>query len=105
MTRGEVWWAEAPEPIGRRPVILLSRNQAYSNRNQATVAYVTTRIRGTPVEVPLGPEDGLPWQCVADLDKIDVIRLDQLRERLAVLSPTKMQAVEAALRFALALGD
>jgi hypothetical protein len=25
----EVWWADLPEPAGRRPVLLLSRNDAY----------------------------------------------------------------------------
>ena len=30
MMRGEVWWANLPPPIGRRPVLLLSRNRAYS---------------------------------------------------------------------------
>jgi mRNA interferase MazF len=29
MKRGEVWWATLPEPVGRRPVVLLSRNAAY----------------------------------------------------------------------------
>jgi len=44
MRRGEVWWAEQPEPIGRRPVVLLSRDEAYKVRNAVTVAQVTTTI-------------------------------------------------------------
>ena len=105
MTRGEVWWADAPELMGRRPIVLLSRDATYSTRNQATVASVTTRVRDIPVEVPLGRADGLPRPCVANLDAISTIYLSRLQERIAVLSPAKMQAVETALRFALALGD
>ena len=30
MRRGEVWWADLPAPAGRRPVVLLSRNEAYA---------------------------------------------------------------------------
>jgi len=45
MKRGEVWWAELPEPIGHRPVLLLSRNRAYEVRNAVTVAEITQTIR------------------------------------------------------------
>ena len=101
MKRGEIWWAELPPPAGRRPVILLSRDEAYEIRKLVTVAPITTRVRGIPVEVPLGPKDGMPRECVVNLDTITTIPKDTLRERLAVLPRAKMTAVEAALRFAL----
>lgn len=103
MKRGEIWWAELPRPAGRRPVILLSRDEAYEVRRLVTVAPVTTRVRGIPVEVPLGPKDGMPRECVANLDTVITIPKDTLRERLTVLSRPKMAAVDAALRFALGL--
>jgi mRNA interferase MazF len=59
MQRGEVWWAKLPSPIGRRPVVLLSRDEAYAVRNAVTVAKVTSTVRGIPVEVELGLEVGL----------------------------------------------
>lgn len=33
MKRGEVWWAQLPSPVGRRPVVLLSRDTAYRVRS------------------------------------------------------------------------
>ncbi len=60
MKRGEVWWADFPAPIGRRPVLLLSRDRAYAVRNAVTVAFLTTTIRDLPVEVELTPEEGVP---------------------------------------------
>ncbi len=51
MKRGEVWWAEQPKPIGKRPVVLLSRDEAYKVRNAVTIAQVTTTARKIPVEV------------------------------------------------------
>jgi mRNA interferase MazF len=101
--RGEVWWAEPGPPAGRRPVVLLSRDEAYAVRSLVTVAPVTTRIRNIPVEVPLGPEDGLPGPCVANLDTITTIALGSLQERIATLPPEKVQALDDAIRFALGL--
>ena len=68
MRRGEVWWAEMGKPSRRRPVVLLSRNEAYGVRSLVIAAPVTTRVRGIPSEVPLGAADGMPRDCVADLD-------------------------------------
>lgn len=103
MRWGEVWWAELPPPAGRRPVVLLSRNEAYAVRELATIAPITTRIRGIPVEVPLGRGEGLPRKCVANLDTITTIPRRCLVERVATLSNSKLTQVESALRFALGL--
>jgi mRNA interferase MazF len=101
--RGEVWWADLPPPAGRRPVLLLSRDEAYLVRSLVTVAPITTRVRDIPVEVPLGPEDGLPRACVVNLDTLVTIPKQSLVRRLATLRPAKLRAVETAIHFALAL--
>jgi len=103
MQRGEVWWAELPLPLGRRPVVLLSRNEAYSVRNAVTVAEVTSTIRGIPVEVELGPEDGLSKKGVANLDTIVTIRKNLLIERIALLRDEKIDQIDSAIKFALSL--
>ena len=103
MRRGEVWWAELPLPFGRRPVVLLSRDEAYVVRNAVTVAEVTSTIRGIPVEVELGPEDGLPKKCVVNLDTIVTIRKDLLIERIALLRDEKIDQIDSAIKFALSL--
>jgi mRNA interferase MazF len=101
--RGEIWWAELEPPAGRRPVVLLSRNEAYSVRSLVIVAPVTTRIRHIASEVALSTADGLPQDCVANLDTITTIPKDCLRSRLTALSPKKLKEVEAAIRFALGM--
>jgi mRNA interferase MazF len=101
--RGEVWWADLPPPIGRRPVVLLSRDVAYRVRTSITVGIVTRIIRNIPVEVPLGTEDGMPQQCVVNLDDILTIPKARLAERITELSPQKMIAVARAVIFALDL--
>jgi mRNA interferase MazF len=103
MKRFEIWWAELDPPAGRRPVLLLSRNEAYSIRELITVAPVTTRIRDIPSEVPLGIEDGLPRPCVINLDIITTIAKASLRERVTVLTREKQKEVEIALHFVLGM--
>lgn len=103
MRRGEIWWAELPPPIGRRPVVLLSRNVAYRIRTSVTVGMVTRTIRSIPVEVPLGMEDGMLEKCVVNLDDILTIPKLRLVERITTLSPQKMTAVARAIIFALDL--
>ena len=103
MERGEVWWADLPKPVGRRPVVILSRNRAIQVRDYVTVAEVTTTIRHIPVEVKLGLEDGLPKMCVANLDVINTVPKKLLSERVAILKPSKMKSVEEALKFAIDL--
>jgi mRNA interferase MazF len=103
MKRGEIWWAELDPPAGRRPVLLLSRDEAYSVRELITVAPVTTRARHIPSEVPLDIEDGLPRPCVINLDTLTTIARVSLRERMTTLNPEKQKAVETALHFALGM--
>jgi mRNA interferase MazF len=103
MKRGEIWWAELSPPAGRRPVLLLSRNEAYVVRELVIVAPLTTRIRGIPSEVPLGDEDGVPRPCVINLDTIATVAKASLRERLTALSGDKLKAVDEALHFSLGL--
>jgi len=103
MKRGEIWWAELEPPAGRRPVLLLSRDEAYSVRDLVIVAPVTTRVRHIPSEVPLNLEDGLPKPCVINLDTITTIAKVSLRDKLTTLSAEKLRAVEVALHFALGM--
>jgi len=103
MRRGEIWWAELKPPAGRRPVLLLSRDEAYAVRALVIVAPVTTRVRHTTAEVPLTTEDGMPRACVANLDTITTIPKDRLRHRITSLSPQKLKDVETAIHFALGL--
>ncbi len=104
MRRGEVWWAELPAPSGRRPVLLLSRDEAYAIRSQITVAPVSTRIRNIPAEVLLGPQDGMPRASAVNLDSIATIAKASLRDQIASLSLQNMRAVDEAIHFALGLG-
>jgi mRNA interferase MazF len=103
MRRGEIWWARLPSPAGRRPVVLVSRDSAYAVRSSVTVVEVSRTLRTIPTEVPLGKREGLPQRCAANADNVVTIPKAWLEARVAALSAEKLEALDAALRFALAL--
>jgi mRNA interferase MazF len=101
LKKGEVWWVRLKPPAGRRPVVLLSRDEAYPVRTAVTVAPVTTTVRRIAVEVSLGPEDGLPRPCAVNCDSILTIPKAHLETRIARLSDRKVEEIHKAVRFAL----
>lgn len=103
MRRGEVWWARLPKPVGRRPVVLASRDEAYGVRALVTVVPVTTRVREIPVEVRLGREEGLSRGGVANADTLTTIPKATLEGYVGILGPEKLAALDRAIRFALGL--
>lgn len=103
MRRGEIWWAKLPPPIGQRPVLLLSRDEAYRLRTHVTVAELTTTIRHISVEVPVGPEDGVPRPSAINLDTLTTVPKSCLLYRVCELRQEKMDQVNRAVQFALDL--
>ena len=103
MRRGDVYWAQFPAPVGKRPVVLISRDEAYAIKARVTVVVVTRTVRGIPTEVRVGPSQGLPKVGVANADEIVTIPRTLLGDRIATLSRAKLDEIDAALRFALGL--
>lgn len=100
MKRGEVWWANVDK---RRPVVLISRDEAYAVRALVLVAPITGTTRGFAAEVKVGRQEGLPRPCVINCDSIVTIPKADLIERAGALSSGKLRALEDALRFVLGL--
>jgi mRNA interferase MazF len=103
MRRGEIWYARIGGAAGSRPVLLLTRNAAYRYRRSVTVAIVTRTVHGFEGEVNVGPAEGLPYECVVNLDEIVTILIASLDRRMGEVSASKMRQVEDALAYTLAL--
>jgi mRNA interferase MazF len=98
--RGEVWWVEPPE-IGRRPMVLLSRDSAIARTRRLIAAPCTTNVRGLATEVRLEPgDDPVPQVSVVSLDAVQNVSVASLVERLGRLSDERMRQVCAALAVA-----
>lgn len=98
--RGEIWWCELPE-VGRRPVVVLSRDAATSRLRRSLVAPCTTNVRGLASEVELVPgQEPVPRACVANLDSVENVSTAFLVERLGRLSSERMREMCGALAVA-----
>lgn len=98
--RGEVWWCELAD-IGRRPVVVLSRDAAIPRLRRTLIGPCTTTIRDLPSEVVLEPgEDPVPLRSAVNLDSVESVSTGVLIERLGRLSDLRMEQVCAALAVA-----
>ncbi len=96
VARGEVWWYEHPD-AGRRPFLVLTRDEALPVLSQVLAVPATRTIRGIPTEVALDRRDGMSAPCVLTLDNLAVIRIALCTQRVTRLSISRMQEVCRAL--------
>ena len=101
MKQYEVWWVALPQPVGRRPVLLLSRDSAYNVLSKFLVAEVTTRIRGIPQEVVLGVREGMSARCAANFDNIRTVHKSYFVELAGKLASRRVRELKQALGHAL----
>jgi mRNA interferase MazF len=102
--RGELWWCELAE-IGRRPVVVLSRDAAIPRLGRTLIAPCTTTVRGLASEVVLEPgDDPITRRSAINLDSVESVALGSLVERLGRLSDDRMRDVCAALEVAVDCG-
>ena len=101
MRQYEIWWAALNEPIGRRPVLLLSRDAAYAFLSNVLIAEITTTVRRIPQEMALGRRDGLPTKCVVNFDNLHSIQKSALASRIGELSRARIGDVKRAVGSAL----
>jgi len=87
--------------IGRRPVVVLSRDAAIPRLRRALVAPCTTTIRGLASEVVLEPgDDPVPRRSAVNLDAVESVSVAVLVSRLGRLAEPRMRDVCAALAVA-----
>ncbi len=67
-----------------RPVLVLTREAKLPLVNWATVAPITTTIRGLASEVPVGPRNGLDSASVVSCDNITTVRRQVLGDTIGL---------------------
>lgn len=99
VARGEVWWYEDPR-AGRRPFLILTRDEAIPVLNQVLGAPATRSVRGIPTEVELERSDGMPHPCALTLDNLASLRLALFTARITRLTEGRMREICVALAHA-----
>lgn len=93
--QGEVWWAEAEDK--RRPVLVITRDEAIPVLRRLVVAPVTRTVRSIPTEIALGAGEGLPVDCAASFDNLQPVNRQLLTERIGALPASRRPEVCRAL--------
>jgi mRNA interferase MazF len=101
MKRGDIRYYTFKFPDKKRPVLILTRDSIIPYLGEVTIAPITSRIRNIPSEVLLTQADGMPQDCVANLDHMQTVPKDKLGSLISSLSSVKMESLKKPLLFAL----
>jgi len=110
--RGEVWWADLPDPVasdpgGTRPVLIVQANPFNRSHISTVLAVVITtneRLADPPGNVLLpSRETGLKQRSVANVSQIVTADRAFLRERIGRVRPEIMAKIEAGLKLVLGI--
>lgn len=96
---GQVWWADVDKV---RPVLVLTRAAVADRLHRVMVAPITTTVREIPVEVSLGPAEGVVEGSVANLDNVQLVPVAWLLQRAGTIKRDRWPEVCAALTHAIA---
>lgn len=101
MNRGDVWDADVPG--GRRPVVVLTRDDAIPLLRRVTVASITSTIRGLPSEVRVGQAEGLDHESAVSCDNVVTLPQERLDRRRGALGTGALRELDAAIVVALGI--
>lgn len=104
MTQGGVYFLEHPE-LGRRPVLVLTRDAAIPVLKRVTIASISRTIRNIPTEVVLDEDDGMLTTCAVSLDNLGDAWKAMLTDHVTTLDPGRMNQICRALNIAVGCGQ
>lgn len=100
MKRGDIVLHKFKEPDKRRPVLIITRDEAIPKLNSVTVIPTTTTIRDVESQVFLTEDDGMDEPCVLNLDWVQTVPKAKLGKRITTLPNERMDEVFEAIKFA-----
>lgn len=110
--RGEIWWADLPEPIGsgpgyRRPVLVVQDNQFNKSLiDTVVVAIITTNLNIAAADgnvLITTRQSGLFKDSVINVSQLFTIDKSLFMEKVETLSDAKMEQVSSGLKTVLSL--
>ena len=110
--RGEIWWANLPEPVGsepgfRRPVLVIQSNDFNRSRIATVIALVITsniKLAQAPGNVLLPSKvTGLSKDSVANVSQVITIDKSFLVEKIGTIPSYLLEQVENGIRLVMGL--
>jgi mRNA interferase MazF len=112
MERGEVWWAQLPDPSASepgfsRPVVIIQSDSFNRSRIRTIIAVVLTsnlRLAEAPGNLLIpASASGLPRDSVANVSQVITIDRGLLTEKVGRLQSKALRSIEEGLRLVLDL--
>ena len=103
MNRGDVWLIDLGRRIGRRPVVVLTRQNVLQYVNKVTVAEITTKGKGFPTEIDIDQKANLPKSSFIQADNVHTVPEQRLDKYVGTLDPETMREVSKKVILALEL--
>ena len=103
MNRGDIWMIDLGGKIGKRPVVILTRQNVLKYLNRVTVAEITTEGKGYPTEVYIDQKANLSKPSFVQAENIHTIPKNRLYKYKGTLDPVTMQDVSLKVIMALEL--
>lgn len=110
--RGEIWWADLPEPVGSssglpRPVLIIQSDKFNRSRiNTVVIAIISTSLRLADSEgnvLLTARQSNLPKDSVVNISQLFTIDESLLRDYVGALSAKKLEQIDNGLRLVLSL--
>ncbi|MEP0786272.1 type II toxin-antitoxin system PemK/MazF family toxin [Coleofasciculus sp. FACHB-129] len=107
MYRGEIWWANLPDPMGsepgyRRPVLIIQDDTFTQSRLRTVIVVIITsniELVNAPGNVLLSRDTtGLPRDSVGNVSQIFTVDKAFLTERIGSLPASLQEEVDEGLR-------
>jgi mRNA-degrading endonuclease toxin of MazEF toxin-antitoxin module len=102
MNRGDIWLVNIGGRVGKRPAVILTRQNVLPYLNKVTVAEVTSKGKGYPTEVFIGQKANLPRPSFVEADNIQTVPKSMLVKHVGTLDRDTM--MEISRRVVLSLG-
>ena len=112
MLRGEVWWADLPNPVGselgyRRPILILQADAFNRSRINTVIGIVISsnlRLANAPGNVVLtARESGLPSDSVVNVSQVITVDKRFLADHSGHVRGATLRSVEDGVRLVLSL--
>jgi mRNA interferase MazF len=110
--RGEVWWADLPDPLGsapgyRRPVVIIQSDAFNRSRIASVIVAAITanpRIKSAPGNLFLPRQViGLSRDSVINVSQLITVDKQLLSDCMGRLPPARLRELDEGLRLVLAL--